>query len=59
MLTVLFFVALAYAFGHMVGKGEPSNGLAKLLAGLLGALNLTIVVTWLITRFAATRGDDG
>ena len=59
LLAFMFFVALAYAFGHLVGKGEPSRGLSKLLAGLLGALNLTIVVTWLITRFAATRGDDG
>lgn len=60
LVAFLIFATLAYAFGHLVGKGEPGRGLLwKLLAGLLGALNLTIVVTWLITRFIATRQDDG
>ncbi|MDP9373080.1 MAG: hypothetical protein M3Q65_11650, partial [Chloroflexota bacterium] len=49
-----------YAVGHLIGRGEPGKGIIwRLLAGLLGALNLTIVVTWLITRFVAERQDDG
>lgn len=60
LLAFLIFVALAYAFGHLVGRGEPGRGVVwKLLAGLLGALNLTVVVTWLITRFAAAGREDG
>jgi len=30
-----------------------------ILGGLVGGLNLVIVVTWLITSFIATRQDDG
>ena len=60
LVAFLIFAALAYAAGHLIGRGEPGKGLIwKLLAGLLGALNLTIVVTWLITRFVAERQADG
>lgn len=58
-LAFLVFVALAYAAGHLLGMGESGGGLWKLLGALLGALNLAIVVTWLIGRFAAVRGADG
>ena len=59
LLAFLIFAALAYAFGHLLGRGEPGRGLWKVLGGLLGALNLTIVVTWLITRFVAQREEGG
>jgi hypothetical protein len=59
VLAFLVFAALAYAFGHLIGKGEAAKGIWKLLAGLIGALNLPIVVTWLITRFVTTRQEDG
>lgn len=59
LLAFLIFAAGAYAVGHLLGKGEQAKGLWKILGGLVGALNLTIVVTWLITRFVATRRDDG
>ncbi len=60
LVAFLIFAALAYAVGHLIGRGEPGKGIIwRLLAGLLGALNLTIVVTWLITRFVEERQDDG
>ena len=59
LLAFFVFAALAYAGGHLIGKGEQGKGLWKLLGGLIGGLNLVIVVTWLITSFIATRQDDG
>ncbi len=59
LLAFFVFVALSYAFGHLMGKGEPAVGIAKVLAGLLGAANLLVVALWLVSRFTAVRGDDG
>jgi hypothetical protein len=59
LLAFLLFVALAYAGGHLLGKGEQGGGLWKILAILLGGLNLVIVVSWLATSFLAARQDDG
>ena len=59
LLAFLVFVALAYAGGHLLGKGEQGGGLWKILSMLLGGLNLVIVITWLVTSFVATRQDDG
>lgn len=59
LVAFLIGAALAYAIGHLIGKGEPAAGLRKVFAGLLGALNLTIVVTWLVTRVVAQERPDG
>ena len=60
-VVVLSFLTLAagsYAVGHLLGKGEISKGIMRLLGGLVGAVNLVIITSWLATQFFAKR-DDG
>jgi hypothetical protein len=59
LLAFLVFVGLAYAGGHLLGKGEQGKGLWKILSMLLGGLNFLIVITWLVTCFVSTRQADG
>lgn len=60
LLAFLLFVALAYALGHLLGKSEQGKGLWKLLAILLGGVNVVIVVTGFVSSFVATRqGSEG
>lgn len=59
LMAFLLFVALAYAVGHLLGKSEQGGGLWKLLAILLGAVNLAIVLSWLVGNFIADRDIDG
>jgi hypothetical protein len=59
LLAFLIFVSLAYAVGHFLGKGEKNKGLWRILAALLGGLNVALVVSWLVTGFLATRDEDG
>lgn len=59
LLAFLLFVALAYAAGHFLGKGEQRGGLWKIIAILLGGLNVALVISWLATSFLAARENDG
>jgi hypothetical protein len=59
LLAFLIFVALAYALGQLLGKGERGGFLWKILAILLGSFNLALVITWLASNFLAIRGEDG
>ena len=59
LLAFLLFVALAYALGQLLGKGEQGGGLWKILAILLGGFNLAVVVSWLASNFLAARNEDG
>ena len=59
LLAFLLFVALAYALGQLLGKGEQGGGLWKILAILLGGFNLVVVVSWLASNFLAARNEDG
>ena len=59
LLAFLLFVALAYAIGQLLGKGEQGGGLWKILAILLGGFNLAVVVSWLASNFLAARNEDG
>ena len=59
LLAFLIFVSLAYAGGHFLGKGEKNKGLWRILAALLGGLNVALVVSWLVTGFLATREESG
>lgn len=59
LLAFLLFVALAYALGQLLGKGEQGSGLWKILAILLGGFNLAVVVSWLASNFLAARNEDG
>ncbi len=59
LLAFLLFVALAYALGQLLGKGEQGRGLWKILAILLGGFNLALVITWVASNFLAARDEDG
>lgn len=59
LFAFLILVALAYALGQLLGKGERGGFLWKLLAILLGSFNLALVFTWLASNFVATRDEDG
>ena len=59
LLAFLLFVALAYALGQLLGKGEKAGGLWWVLSILLGGFNLALVVTWLASNFLTERSEDG
>lgn len=59
LLAFLIFVSLAYALGHFLGKGEKGKGLWRVLAILLGGLNVALVISWLATSFLAASQNDG
>lgn len=59
LLAFLLLVSLCYALGHLLGKGELKGGLWKVIAILLGGLNIALVISGLTTSFLAARQEDG